>query len=165
MVLDPRTPVLVGVGQVTERPDPGRPVVERAEPVEFMARALEAAALDCAGAGAGDRLLRRAPSLRIMVPLSWRYVNPGLLVAQRLGLAPAELALTAIGGNNPQTVVNHDGPGHRRRRSRRGPPGRGRVHLHPGGGPAGSGPAHPALDVPAPRDPGTGPPGGRPAAR
>jgi acetyl-CoA C-acetyltransferase len=106
MVLDPRTPVLVGVGQVTERPDETKPVVERVEPVELMARALLAAAADCAGAGAGDRLLARARSLRIMVPLSWRYVNPGLLVAQRLGLTPAELALTAIGGNNPQTVVN-----------------------------------------------------------
>jgi len=46
------------------------------------------------------------PVLRIMVPLSWRYINPGLLVAERLGVSPAELALTAIGGNNPQTVVS-----------------------------------------------------------
>jgi acetyl-CoA C-acetyltransferase len=106
MALDPRTPVLVGVGQVTDRPDETRPVTERAEPVELMARALRAAASDCAGGGAGDRLLAGAGSVRIMLPLSWRYVNPGLLVAQRLGLTPAELALTAIGGNNPQTVVN-----------------------------------------------------------
>jgi acetyl-CoA C-acetyltransferase len=106
MALDPRTPVLVGVGQVIDRPDETRPVIERAEPVELMARALRAAASDCAGGGAGDRLLARAGSVRIMLPLSWRYVNPGLLVAQRLGLTPAELALTAIGGNNPQTVVN-----------------------------------------------------------
>jgi hypothetical protein len=60
MALDPRTPVLVGVGQVTEHPDPARPIVERAEPVELMARALRSAALDCGGAGAGDRLLQRA---------------------------------------------------------------------------------------------------------
>jgi acetyl-CoA C-acetyltransferase len=106
MALDPRTPVLVGVGQVTERPDETRPVSARVEPVELMARALAAAAADCAGAGAGDRLLVRARSLRIMVPLSWRYVNPGLLVAARLGLAPTEQALTVIGGNNPQTVVS-----------------------------------------------------------
>jgi acetyl-CoA C-acetyltransferase len=33
-------------------------------------------------------------------------VNPGLLVSERLGIAPRELALTVIGGNNPQTVVN-----------------------------------------------------------
>lgn len=106
MALDPRTPVLVGVGQVVERPDETRPVTERAEPIELMVSALRSAAADCAGGGAGDRLLARARSLRIMLPLSWRYINPGLLVAERLGLAPAELALTAIGGNSPQTMVN-----------------------------------------------------------
>jgi len=106
MALDPRTPVLVGVGQVTERPDEARSVTERVEPVELMARALRVAATDCGGGGAGARLLDRAASLRIMVPLSWRYINPGLLVAERLGLEPAELALTAIGGNNPQTVAS-----------------------------------------------------------
>jgi acetyl-CoA C-acetyltransferase len=106
MALDPRTPVLVGVGQVAEGPDDARAVTERPEPVELMARALRAAAADCGGAGAGDRLLGRAQSLRIMVPLSWRYVNPGLLVGERLGISPAESALTAIGGNNPQTVVS-----------------------------------------------------------
>jgi acetyl-CoA C-acetyltransferase len=106
MALDPRTPVLVGVGQVTERPDESQPVVERAEPVDLMVRALRSAAADCGVKGAGDRLLRGAGSLRIMVPLSWPYVNPGLLVAERLGLTTPELALTAIGGNNPQTVVN-----------------------------------------------------------
>jgi acetyl-CoA C-acetyltransferase len=106
MALDPRTPVLVGVGQVTERPDQGRPVAERVEPVELMARALRAASADCGGHGSGERLLVRAQSLRIMVPLSWRYINPALLVADRLGLAPAELALTSIGGNSPQSVAS-----------------------------------------------------------
>ncbi|HEY7947493.1 MAG TPA: acetyl-CoA acetyltransferase [Acidimicrobiales bacterium] len=106
MALDPRTPVLVGVGQVTERPVAGQAVSDRAEPVDLMAGALRAAATDCAGAGAGGRLLARAASLRIMVPLSWGYINPGLLVSDRLGLTPKEQALTAIGGNGPQTVVN-----------------------------------------------------------
>jgi acetyl-CoA C-acetyltransferase len=106
MALDPRTPVLVGVGQVTDRPDQGRPIAERVEPTELMARALRAASADCGGSGSGDRLLVRAQSLRIMVPLSWRYINPALLVADRLGLAPAELALTSIGGNSPQTVAS-----------------------------------------------------------
>jgi acetyl-CoA C-acetyltransferase len=62
MALDPRTPVLVGVGQVTERPDESRPVTQRAEPVDLMADALLAASADCAGGGAGDRLLARARS-------------------------------------------------------------------------------------------------------
>jgi len=107
VALDPRTPVLVGVGQVTERPDPGVPVTERPEPVELMARALRAAGRDSGAGGGGHLLLERAQSLRVVVPLSWRYVNPGVLVSERLGIAPRELALTVIGGNNPQTVVNH----------------------------------------------------------
>jgi acetyl-CoA C-acetyltransferase len=106
VVIDPRTPVLVGVGQVTHRPDPQVPLGERPEPVELMARALQAAAEDCQTTDRGRGLLSRAQSLRVMVPLSWRYVNPAQLVSERLGIAPPELALTAIGGNNPQTVVN-----------------------------------------------------------
>jgi len=97
---------VVGVGQVDEHPDPATAVTERPEPVELMARALGAAAEDAAGSQAGRRLLEQAQTLRVMVPLSWPYVNPGLLVAERLGIAPAELALTVIGGNNPQTVVS-----------------------------------------------------------
>jgi acetyl-CoA C-acetyltransferase len=97
--------VLAGAGQVLQPPDPGRALTERAEPVELMARALEAAADDCGPGGAGRRLLERAQSLRVLVPLSWQYENPGLLVSARLGLAPAELALTAIGGNSPQTLA------------------------------------------------------------
>ncbi|MGH9019153.1 MAG: acetyl-CoA acetyltransferase, partial [Acidimicrobiales bacterium] len=106
MVLDPRTPVLVGAGQVGEHPRGELALTERPEPVELMARALEEAAIDCGGAGAGRRVLDRADSVRVMLPLSWPYRNPGLLVAERLALRPTELALTAIGGNSPQTVVS-----------------------------------------------------------
>jgi len=71
-----------------------------------MTRALRAAGEDAAGTAGGQSLLSRAQSLCVILPLSWRYVNPGVLVSQRLGIEPAELALTAIGGNSPQTVVN-----------------------------------------------------------
>ena len=104
MAPDPRTPVLVGVGQVLVRPDDTTPLEERPEPVELMARALEAAAEDCGG-GAGRRLLERAGSIRVLPPLSWPYPNPGLLVAQRLGIEPAECGLMPIGGNGAQTLA------------------------------------------------------------
>ena len=106
VALDPRTPVLVGVGQVTARPEPGLPLTDRAEPVELMARALEVAGEDTGADAGGRRLLARAQSMRVMVPLSWRYVNPGLLVSRRLAIEPSELALAVIGGNTPQAVVN-----------------------------------------------------------
>jgi acetyl-CoA C-acetyltransferase len=115
--LDPRTPVVVGVGQVTIRPDPDLDPAERPEPVELMALALEAAAEDVDGVGpggpapAGRALIRRADSIRVVLPFGWLSVNPPLLVAERLGFAaedvPGELVLTAIGGNNPQALM-HD---------------------------------------------------------
>jgi acetyl-CoA C-acetyltransferase len=117
MALDPRTPVVVGVGQITVRPDPALNPAERPEPVDLMAMALRAAAEDCDGvapggrAGAGEALIALADSIRVVVPLGWRAVNPPLLVAERLGFtvdnAPAELMLTAIGGNTPQALMHH----------------------------------------------------------
>ncbi len=104
--LDPRTPVLVGAGQVTSRPKASEPITARPEPVELMARALEEAAADCGGSGAGRKLLERADSLRILPPLAWRYSNPGLLVAERLGISPDETALASIGGNGPQSLAS-----------------------------------------------------------
>lgn len=112
MALDPRTPVLVGVGQVTVRPDPSQPLDRRPEPLELMAMALRAAAEDCTGAPpggttpAGDRLLQRAQSLRVVGPLGWRAVNPGLVVAAKLGIDPAEHVLTGVGGNMPQSLLH-----------------------------------------------------------
>ena len=117
MALHPHTPVVVGVGQVTIRPDPRTDPAERPEPLELMVRALRAAAEDATGAApggsaaAGDALIRRADSIRVVVPLAWRSVNPALLVAGKLGFGadsmPPELVLTAVGGNAPQALL-HD---------------------------------------------------------
>jgi acetyl-CoA C-acetyltransferase len=125
VTLDPRTPVVVGVGQVSTAPGAGGsggegreggPELEpaqRPEPLDLMVGALRAAAEDCdwvapgAVAVAGGRLLRRAESIRVVVPLGWRSVNPAQLVAERLGTSPAELMLSSIGGNSPQALM-HD---------------------------------------------------------
>jgi acetyl-CoA C-acetyltransferase len=117
MALDPRTPVVVGVGQVVIPAAAGLDPEERPEPVELMARALRAAVEDCTGApaggatAAGNSLLAGADSLRVVVPLGWHSVNPALQVAAHLGFAegdePAELMLSAVGGNTPQALM-HD---------------------------------------------------------
>jgi len=105
--------VLAGVGQVTARPDETVPLGARPEPVELMVRALGAAAEDAAGvaagadAPAGRALLERAQSLRVVAPLAGQLVNPGLLVAERLGIAPTELVLSTVGGNTPQAILHH----------------------------------------------------------
>lgn len=122
MALDPRTPVLVGVGQVTNRPPwagaheppPPPPGVDRAaaepldlpgaEPVTLMAAAVRRAAAD-AGDGAGAALLRRVDSVRVVGPISWHYVNAAAPLAQELGLSPRELAQGPIGGNTPLAIA------------------------------------------------------------
>jgi acetyl-CoA C-acetyltransferase len=104
MPLDPRTPVLVGVGQVTSRPDPHLALAERPSPLDLMVGALRAAAEDSA---AGARLLNRVDSLRVVRSLDWHPTNPALTVAGQLGLSPRETVLTAIGGNTPQALL-HD---------------------------------------------------------
>ncbi len=93
MPLAPRTPVLVGYGQVNQRTeDPG------VEPVDLMAAAARQAA--------DPRVLEAVDAVRIVNLLSWRYRDPGLLLAQRLRADKAATRYTGIGGNVPQTLVN-----------------------------------------------------------
>jgi acetyl-CoA C-acetyltransferase len=113
MALDPRTPVVVGVGQVTSRPARAVALEDRPSPLDLMVGALRAAAEDASGAapggdpGPGGRLLARADSVRVVRSLDWHPTNPALTVAERLGVEPRETVLTAIGGNTPQALL-HD---------------------------------------------------------
>ncbi|ORA29933.1 acetyl-CoA acetyltransferase [Mycobacterium aquaticum] len=93
MPTDPRTPVLVGYGQINQRDEnPGR------EPVDLMVTAARNAA--------DPRVLEAVDSVRVVNLLSWRYRDPGLLLAQRIGARNASTRYTGIGGNVPQTLVN-----------------------------------------------------------
>ncbi len=98
MTLDPRTPVIVGVGQFLHRADG---IDDALEPVALMEQAVLAAASD-----AGLDGPPAADSIRVVSLLSWRYRNPARFLAARLGLEPAELGYTAMGGNSPQSLVN-----------------------------------------------------------
>lgn len=98
MALDPRTPVLVGVGQTLQRTDD---VAAAAEPLDLLERAARLAAED---AGTPD-LLRRLDVVRVVMLLSWRYRDPARLLARRVG-ADARSGYTAPGGNTPQMLVN-----------------------------------------------------------
>jgi acetyl-CoA C-acetyltransferase len=116
MALDPRTPVVVGVGQVATPADAGLDPAARPEPLDLMTAALLAAAEDCDGAAAGGAapagrtLIGRADSIRVVASLGWSTPNPARMVAARLGLAegdePAELMVSSIGGNNPQALMH-----------------------------------------------------------
>ncbi len=93
MSLDPRTPVLVGVGQVNDRTDDAE-----LEPVDLMA----AAARDAAD----PRVLQAVDAIRVVNLLSWRYRDPGLLLGARIGARSPATYYTGVGGNTPQSLVN-----------------------------------------------------------
>ncbi len=99
-MIDDRTPVLVGCGQLTQRDvDPAAAL----EPVAMMQEVARAAAED---AGAGAALLARIDSLAVVNCFCWPYGNAPRLLAERLGARPAEELYTTLGGNTPQWLVN-----------------------------------------------------------
>ncbi|MEA3077137.1 MAG: acetyl-CoA C-acetyltransferase [Actinomycetota bacterium] len=99
--LDPRLPVIVGVGQTSSKPSAWAD--DLPSPPSLMAAALELAAID---SGAGERLLKAADSLQTVEAMSWRAPDPAGFVASLLGLSPRERVRTTTGGNSPQTLVN-----------------------------------------------------------
>ena len=93
--MDPeRTPVLVGAGEVTDRPPEPAAALE---PAALMAEALRRAAVD---AGA-PRLLAALDSLDIVNSVSWPYADVPAAVVARLGRAPARLVYGPVGGESP----------------------------------------------------------------
>lgn len=98
MSIDPRTPVIVGVGQSLNRPGEDGLV----EPLDLMASALVAAAED---AGPGRRLLEAIDLLTGVASFVWHPVDPAALLAERLGLSPRSTQITATGGSYPSKLV------------------------------------------------------------
>ncbi len=101
--LPPRLPVLIGAGQLSQRVDRGDPPLE---PVDLLAEAARRAAADSGGRGVAAAV----DSIRVVSILSWRYRNPGTLVAERIGATlpdhPAASVYSTVGGNQPQALVN-----------------------------------------------------------
>jgi len=98
VTLDPRTPVIIGAGQILHRAES---VEEGLEPAALMERAVLAAASD-----AGLDGPPKADAVRVVSIIGWRYRNAPRFLADRLGLPDAALAETANGGNSPQALVN-----------------------------------------------------------
>ena len=97
--LDPRTPVVVAVGQVEQRTTD---LTAALEPTALLAEAARAAQADCGT----DRLLATVDTLAVIHILSHRYRDPGALVAAELGIDPARTIATDDGGNYPQSLLN-----------------------------------------------------------
>lgn len=96
-MIDPLTPVIVGVAQQSHRDE------EAPEPLEQMETVARAAVAD---AHASGDLLREIDSLRVVHCLSWPYDDPPGRLAQRLQLTGGHRHYTGIGGTTPQVQVN-----------------------------------------------------------
>jgi acetyl-CoA C-acetyltransferase len=97
MPVDPRTPVLVGYGQVNHRDeiDLDTPSVE---PLDLMTAAARQAA--------DARVLEAVDSIRVVNILSAQYRDPGLLLGDRIGATNFTTLYSPVGGNVPQTLLN-----------------------------------------------------------
>ncbi|MFA5883912.1 MAG: acetyl-CoA acetyltransferase [Acidimicrobiia bacterium] len=100
-MIDPRTPVIVGVGQLNRRPGEAE-LPDATEPVAMMAEVVRAAAAD---AGVGDTLLSRMTGVRVMRVTEWHYADAAGLLASTLGIAPPDREVSGLGGNSVQRLL------------------------------------------------------------
>lgn len=102
-MIDPRTPVIVGVDQTTVRPGGDEALAAAREPVDLMADASRGAARD---SGARSDLLSKLDAVWVPQPLSRRYPDPGRLLLARLGVDAARTYRARVGGNSPQLMMS-----------------------------------------------------------
>ncbi len=98
MSIDPRTPVLVGQGQIVNHI---ASLTDAREPAQLIADAIRQAASDASLA-----TLPEIDALHIVRLLSWKYTNPAFTVASLLGIKSRSHGITPHGGNMPQLLVN-----------------------------------------------------------
>jgi acetyl-CoA C-acetyltransferase len=95
---DARTPVLVGVAQLNQRPDS---LDDAREASALMTEVALAAAAD-----AGAPRMLAAADLVVAINGAWSYRDPARIVADAVGASDARTVRTTHGGNTPQLVVD-----------------------------------------------------------
>src|ERR1700692_2792916 len=88
-----RIPVIVGVGEITDRTTD---VAEGLEPLTLLEEALKRAEAD-----SGGKLLGEIQSLDVVNFLSWRYRDPEIQLSARLGIKPKHAYYGPAGGESP----------------------------------------------------------------
>src|SRR5262249_11269043 len=88
-----RIPVIVGVGEIVDRP---KEITQGLEPLTLLEQALRRAEAD-----SGVRLLHETDSLDVVNFLSWRYRDPEKQLAKRLGIEPSRCHYGPVGGESP----------------------------------------------------------------
>src|SRR3954470_21898979 len=90
---DDRIPVIVGVGEITDRP---ADLKSGLEPLDLLEQALKRAEQD-----SGGKLLAEIQSLDVVNFLSWRYRDPEIRLSERLGITPKHAFYGPVGGESP----------------------------------------------------------------
>ena len=90
---DDRVPVIIGVGEITDRP---REIAAGLEPLALLEEALKRAEDD-----SGGKLLGDIDSLDIVNFLSWRYHDPAAQLSDRLSIRPKHATYGPVGGESP----------------------------------------------------------------
>lgn len=99
---DSQRPILVGAGQLTDRPVS---LTEAMSPIEMMECTAGLAADD---AGLAASALNQVETLIVVNSVGRQLVdNPPAALAQRIGAEHCAQFLTVTGGNTPQMLVNH----------------------------------------------------------
>jgi acetyl-CoA C-acetyltransferase len=88
-----RIPVIIGVGEIIDRP---KEIAAGLEPLALLEQALKRAEQD-----SGGRWLGEIGSLDIVNFLSWRYRDPAAELGARLGIKPAHAYYGPVGGESP----------------------------------------------------------------
>src|SRR4051812_7210549 len=88
-----RIPVIVGVGEISDRP---ADLKSGLEPLALLEQALRRAEQD-----SGGKLLGEIQSLDVVNFLSWRYHDPATELSARLGIAPKHSFYGPVGGESP----------------------------------------------------------------
>jgi acetyl-CoA C-acetyltransferase len=97
---DNLTPILIGVGDVTER---GKALPDASSPLDLIEQAVLKAAAD---AHISKDALSDLDVIAVVKSLYPYTKNPPYTLAQRLGVSNAQLFETPVGGNMPQYLVN-----------------------------------------------------------
>jgi acetyl-CoA C-acetyltransferase len=92
-VSEDRIPVIVGVGEISDRP---KELAAGLEPLALLEEALKRAEAD-----SGGKLLGEIGSLDIVNFLSWRYRDPEIQLSNRLGIKPKHAYYGPVGGESP----------------------------------------------------------------
>src|SRR5881394_4369564 len=90
---DDRIPVIVGVGEITDRP---ADLKSGLEPLALLEQALKRAEQD-----SGGKLLGDIESLDVVNFLSWRYRDPEIRLSEKLGIKPSHAYYGPVGGESP----------------------------------------------------------------